>query len=334
MNQLRKTKKIEIEIYEDEEADFLLSLMNLSKDDACKYLLISKIVPKSIDSQTIYNMCGESYVKGYRFGLKSFWRYFKTSAKNNNSRFYLEMTGETYNQFHQREISILLSLIFGLFNTFKELSKNKTIEANFLSLLLTNFIFNKLVLYDALMKLQGEENEDKISKIMILSNIIGLISRQDNKYLHQYSTIETVFKIPISRNFINNYILILMEFLEKGQTTKEIDEVQNYIIENLYEEVKKHYQFTDHAIFTIIGYVLATIGLLKNQEEHDSDDKRQTWREYLKNSVSNRVKSKLLLNSKNIEFVGKPLHEFPLSPVPSESKFLIRQAIRHENNSI
>jgi hypothetical protein len=53
INQPRKTKKIEIEVYEDEEADFLLSLINSHNMTISKEQIIKNIYLPNLDYNNV-----------------------------------------------------------------------------------------------------------------------------------------------------------------------------------------------------------------------------------------------------------------------------------------
>jgi hypothetical protein len=123
--------------------------------------------------------------------------------------------------------------------------------------------------------------------------------------------------------------LLLQNKLFRDEITLE-----HLIIEQLYEELKGQYQFSKHAISIIIGFVLSRLGILMTEDEYEesSGDKKNSWREYLKNYVNYKIEVKSVVDSNDIVFEGKPLLEEKMKPLSSEMLSFLYSTFREDRN--
>jgi hypothetical protein len=313
MNQPKKTKKIEIEIYEDEEADFLLSLINslntnISKEQITKSIYFPNLDYKVYWESMLIPVHGET-----KRTIRSIWRYFKLASKHKSSPMYKDMVGENFNSFYDTKISFILWGIVGMWHGMKLLKQQiRPEDKQYFLAALSNLIFNyfKKDVKVTLSYLSNKDDLEKWTKKLWESNKFA----QNGEY-EWLENKTIIWKEVYSRNDIYNFINEMSLFVEKGQQPKENQHIEFLVIELLYKELKSNYKFSNHIINIIIGYILAELGFLIKEEAYDELDRGVAWKEYLKSSIENKIKNKMIVDRDKIDFVGNPFLEKKPEPI-------------------
>lgn len=135
------------------------------------------------------------------------------------------------------------------------------------------------------------QSEDAKSKNLI-NSISSLIDNKDNE---QIGTQENKgFKIDTAAfaAIYNPLEELISVFLKLPLNKREDTEARNRIILIVYDLLKKHYpDITIHTSATITGYICSNIELLDTEVQHDNSNRKQSYREYLRNSVNNILAS-------------------------------------------
>jgi hypothetical protein len=314
--QPRKTKKIEIEIYEDEEADFLLSLINSYKTDISKEQITKRVFFPFIDYKRFWESLQAPIYQATRKSIRDIWRYFKLASKHKSSQTYKKLVGENITSFYNTKIAAILLVIFGLWNSMKILRQNiRPEDKQYFLASLSNLIFNHFTrdLKVALSYMSSKEDKEKWAEEIFRSNKFGENGEYD--WLEDNTII---WNKIYTRNDIYNIINEMSLFVEKGQHSQENQFIESLIIETLYKELKSNYQLSNHVINIIIGFLLAKLGFLINEQAYDELDRGVVWKEYLKSSIENKVKNKMLVDRDKIEYVGNPFLDKKPEPIDKE----------------
>lgn len=304
MNQTRKTKKIEIEIYEDAEADFLLSLLNSSKKEIYKDTVINSIaIPfdkhKNFIDDAIIPVCNNT-----KKSVRRFWIHFKEMSLHKNSKIYGDIIGDTFNSFFEKKISVILILIHGLWCALKELqNKISREDEKYILASLSNSIFDYYFSQSKLKEaIINSSNAEENAKAIF----------ENRKYLkneeYQFTKIEVITPFgKCTMNEIYKILVAIFLYIETGQQLEGEQDLEFDIIKILYQELKRDYDISDYATNIITGFVLSELGFLKNKKDHEKQDTQSSWKDYLRNSVENKVRCKMVVDKDKIIFVGKPL---------------------------
>ena len=264
-NQPRKTKKIEIEIYEDEEADFLLSLINSYKTDVLKEQITNKVFFPFVDYKVFWDSMQEPIYKETKKTVRNIWKYFKVASKHNSSQMYKQFVGENFASFYNTRISAILWSIVGLWHGMKILKgRIRPEDKQYFLAALSNLIFNhflKVVKVSWSYMYADREDKEAWAKGVLKSSDFGKHGEYDWSEDRTY-----MWDGIYTRNDIYNVINAMSMFVEKGQQTKKNQAIESLIIEFLYKELKGNYKFSNHVINIIIGYILAELGFLNNAE--------------------------------------------------------------------
>ena len=87
---------------------------------------------------------------------------------------------------------------------------------------------------------------------------------------------------------------IITEFIKEPDNERDNLKYRNKIIKALFEITDKHYSnLTNHTKFIVVGIISSQIGLLNNEDEYIERPSSSSYREYLKETVRNALKSKL-----------------------------------------
>lgn len=306
-NQPRKTKKIEIEVYEDEEADFLLSLINSHNMTISKEQIIKSIYLPNLDYKVYWESISIPTYKETKKTIRQIWRYFSKASKHRSSQMYKELVGDNFNSFYHTRISFILWGIIGTWHGMKMLKQHiKPEDKQYFLASLSNLIFNHFTREVKLgMSYLSDKNDEEAWAKKVLSRTKfgknGEYEWLENKTI--------IWNEVYTRNDIYNLIDAMSLFVEKGQQQKENQLIEFFIIELLYKELKSNYKFSNHVINIIVGYILAELGFINNEETYDELDRGVAWKEYLKSNVENKIKNKMIVDRDNIEFIGKPFLE-------------------------
>lgn len=317
MNQPRKTKKIEIEVYEDEEVDFLLSLINSYKNNISKEQISQRVFFPYINYKFFWESMQEPVYKETKKTVRNIWRHFKVASKHKSSQMYKELVGENFVSFYNTRISYMLWVIFSLWHGMKILKVQiKPEDKQYFLASLSNLIFNYFTrnVKVALDNMSDKDDVEAWAEKIWNSNKFG----ENGEYeWHENKTI--ILNNIYTRNDIYCLLNGMSLIVEQGQQqSKENQQVEFLIIEFLYQELKSNYNFSNHVINIIIGYILAKLGFLHNQETYDELNKEVTWNDYVKSNIENKIKNKNIVDRDKIVFVGKPFLEKKSEPLNKE----------------
>lgn len=285
MESSNKLKKIEIEIYEENEVDFWLAYSNLFENEIYKQNLLNSIPNYQTKHSAVIDNLITLFLNGSRDGIKSFWRFFKKASKHNNSNFYHDLIGDSIIDFSKKDISLDLNVLFGGFQMLKVLAKDLTLNTNLVFSILSNRIYHLL-------------------KYNIDEPISNSISERLNSYIYS-EVLKKFIKNDISKKEIFDELQDYFDFAKGLNNSNNTIKYRNNLIEFFYSKLKKQYNFNDHSIYIIIGFILSQIGILDNFECYDDKDKRITYREYLKSSVNNFMNKFISKEKLDTSFTGE-----------------------------
>jgi hypothetical protein len=120
----------------------------------------------------------------------------------------------------------------------------------------------------------------------IVYNYADMLRQQDNS--KENASIEVQSQDSIFAMLDENFI----SYLKLPQSNPEKIQARNKLILGIYELTVKHYSgFTPHAYATITGFIASRMELLDTQAQHDETKRTQPYRKYLRDSVTNILKT-------------------------------------------
>ena len=304
MDSSNKLKKIEIEIYEENEVDFWLAYSNLFENEIYRQNLLNSIPNYQTKHSVVIDNLTSLFIKGSRDGIKSFWKYFKRASRHSNSTFYKELIGSSIKDFSKKDIALDLIILFGGFQMLKTLSGEILINSNIILSILSNRIH---------FLLNFNVNNTKISNI---SNRIQAYSYSE--------TCKKFFRNDISKREIFENLNNYFDFVKDVNSSNNLLRYRAALIENFYTKLKKQYNFKDHGISIIIGYILSQVDLLDNQNSYDERDKKITYRDYLKSSVNNFMGKFLSKNKLDLTYSGELPNNLHFELSNEQKTFLVK----------
>lgn len=260
--------------------------------------------------------------------IRNIWKYFKVASKHNSSQMYKQFVGENFASFYNTRISAILWSIVGLWHGMKILKgRIRPEDKQYFLASLSNLIFNHFLsnVKVALAYMSNKDDMEAWAKRVWESNKIG--ENGEYEYNEGKAIIWDEF---YTRTQIYSLLNSMSLFVEKGQESKENQQVEALIIELLYKELKGNYKFSNHVINIIIGYILAELGFLTNEAQYDELDREVPWKDYLKSNIENKIKNKMIIDRNKIEFVGEPFLEKKPTPIDKETYSILRKLAKME----
>ena len=325
MNQPRKTKKIEIEVYEDQVADFILALNHLKNDPQNAYC--GKIISKSVHVDTsdigLYVEIFDLGVKEARMKLRLMWFYFKKSSKRYPE--YSLITGDSFKEFLNKPPISFMVFFIAFEYTLKRLSFHHNInKLPYFSAFWANKTINTFIASYITISKQfiNEERDTTITGKKLLTMIDSLetyyfIDENEKSNVHNKEVRDSYY------HGMNELITIwqLPQDNLRGVTTK-----QDIIIALLLKSFEDNYpDLKQHKATIYVGFFLSIIGYIDSELKYKIESKSQTWQEYLNTHVNNKLK-KIKKQDINTDFliisdlVNEKISELNLK---SESQFQI-----------
>jgi hypothetical protein len=289
MNNKRKTKKIEVEVYEDQVADFILALNHLKNDSTNIYC--SKVISESISVDTsdidLYVEIFDSGVKEAYEKLKLMWLYFKKSAQRYSD--YGLITGKSFKEFLRKPPISFMVFFIAFEYTLKRLSFHLDINklpyfsAFWANKTVNTFIASYITISKQFTNVEGDTTITG-KKLLTMMNSLETYYFIDedgknnihnkevrNSYFHSMNNLITIWLSPDHlRGSINKEDIIIALLLKS--------------FEDSYPDLKQH------KTTIYIGFFLSIIGYLYSELKYPIEDKRQTWLEYINTHVNNKLK--------------------------------------------
>lgn len=294
---MKKTKKIELEIYSEKMSDFYLALFKSKlKGDFDTELMNTIVSAIHFDTEAFLKRFSlDDYESGIQEKLLNVHATLLSWRKDSED--YFLVSKNDLDKFKVSDFGKELYQLFLILEFYKKWSgKEDTAESKAAIAAfswVTSFIMKGLV---------GDSN--------VLESVTPLASDGDPA-----STLETVQSfsaepfdknalkvdethgsIPSLETVFDLFDKTFISYLRLPKDTAEYIQARDKVIIAVYDLVKKHYpKITLHASSTITGFIGSCLGLFDTEDRHTDSDRKQPYRKYLRDSVYNILRANSLI---------------------------------------
>ena len=264
MGDQKKTRTIKLEIYSDKFLEFLTELYFYKSNQALELSTCNRIVDCiHFDSNILKTSFGITEVEIIKVekNLQNIFKFLFESKQDSND--YFLVSKGTLKDFECTTFGEFISTIFYLSELSKSyIGKKDHIEIQIIYLNVSMFLND-----------------------LMLERVYGDYKGMKESNLEEDKKNEKLFDQDFVESIMNSFIEFATDAKEKPKNRKNI-------INKIYKTLKRDYpSIGSHVSMIITGYAASCSGVLLKEEQYNEKDYNTTFRQYLKNSVSNALKT-------------------------------------------